>query len=69
MCQKKVWAMLKKRRKEKISMAKEHEKKRPKSMNNPMLKSMKKREKDSPYFQIKGNQQKRESHAQRSLEF
>jgi hypothetical protein len=29
-------------------------------MNNPMLKRMKKRKKDSPYFQIKGNQQKRE---------
>jgi hypothetical protein len=56
MCHKKVWAMLKNRRKEKISMPKEHEKKIPKSMNNPMLKSMKKRkkeEKDSPYFQIK----------------
>ena len=39
--------------------------------NNPMLRSMKKskRKKDSPYFQIKGNHQKRESHAQRSLEF
>jgi len=33
----------KKRRKEKISMPKEHEKKMPKSMNNPMLKSMKKK--------------------------
>jgi hypothetical protein len=36
----------------------------PKSMNNPMLRSMKKRKKereqDSPYFQIKGNHQKRE---------
>ena len=46
----------KKRRKEKISMPKEHEKKMPKSMNNPMLKTMKKRkekkeEKDSPYFE------------------
>jgi hypothetical protein len=45
-----------KKRKEKISMPKEHEKKMPKSMNNPKLKSMKKRkkkieEKDSPYFQ------------------
>jgi len=61
----------KKRRKEKISMPKEHEKKMPKSMNNPMLKSMKKRkekkEKDSPYFQKATI--KRESHAQRSLEF
>jgi hypothetical protein len=32
----------------------------PKSMNNPMLRSMKKskRKKDSPYFQIKDNHQK-----------
>jgi hypothetical protein len=40
-------------------------------MNNPMLRSMKKRKKereqDSPYFQIKGNHQKRESHVQKSL--
>ena len=43
MWQKKVWAMLKK------SMPKEHERKKksmPKSMNNPMLKSMKKRKKE-----------------------
>ena len=41
----------------------------PKSMNNPMLRSMKKskRKKDSPYFQIKGNHKReRESHDQRS---
>jgi hypothetical protein len=56
---KKVWAMLKRKRKRKKCS--------PKSMNKPMLKSMKKkreekkkkeREKDSPYFQIKGNRQK-----------
>jgi len=62
----KVWAMLKK-----YIHAKKQKKSMPWSMNNPMLRSMKKskRKKDSPYFQIKGNHQKRESHAQRSLEF
>ena len=65
----KVWAMLKKK---KNIHAKKHEKKKksvPKSMNNPMLRSMKKskRKKDNPYFQIKGNHLKeRESHDQRS---
>jgi hypothetical protein len=48
----------------------ERKKSIPKSMHNPMLKSMKKRkkrEKDSPYFQIEGSHQKeRESHDQRS---
>ena len=49
-------------------MPKEHEKRKRECMprghekNNPMLKSMKKRrekrEKDSPYLQIKGNHQK-----------
>jgi hypothetical protein len=50
-------------------MPKEHEKKPlPKSMNNPMLKSMKKkREKDSPYFEKATIKRERESHAQRSL--
>jgi hypothetical protein len=36
-------------------------------MNNPMLKSMKKKEKDNPYFQMATI--KRENHEQRSLEF
>ena len=65
MCQKKVWAMLKK---EKKSMPKEHERKKsmPKRMNNPMLKSMKKKEKDSPYIQIKGIPPKERVMIQRS---
>jgi hypothetical protein len=54
------------KKKKKYIHAKKHEIKKsmPKSMNNPMLRSMKKskRKKDSPYFQIKGNhQQERES--------
>ena len=59
--------------KESMGYAKKEKRKYPcqKSMNNPMLKSMKKRkekkEKDSPYFQKATI--KRESHAQRSLEF
>ena len=49
----------KKRRKEKISMPKEHEKKMPKSMNNPMLKSMKgKKKKRKVAHTFKGNYQK-----------
>ena len=60
MCQRIVWAMLKKREKRKISMpkgmsekmhAKEHEEKKRKR---------KERNKDSPYFQIKGIHSKRE---------
>jgi hypothetical protein len=64
MCQNKVRAMQKKKeKKEKISMSKEHEKKSmPKSMNNPMLKSMKKKEKDSPYFQMATIKRERTMH-------
>jgi len=50
-------------KKKKNIHAKKHEKKKksvPKSMNNPMLRSMKKRKrkKDSTYSQIKGNHQR-----------
>jgi hypothetical protein len=34
----------------------------PKSMNNPMLKSMKKKEKDSPYFQMATIKRERTMH-------
>ena len=43
MCQKKVWATLKKEEKRKYPCQKSMIKKMPKSMNNPMLKSMKKK--------------------------
>ena len=46
MCQKKVWAMLKKKEERKYPCQKNMRKKNAKSMNNPMLKSMKKRKKE-----------------------
>ena len=63
MCQKKkVWAMLKKEKRENIH-AKEHERKREKNACQRARRKEKKkkeRNKDSPYFQIKAFIQKRE---------
>ena len=57
-----VWAMLKKEEKKNVH-AKRHERKKcmPKSMKKRKEKERKgKRNKDSPYFQIKGSHSKRE---------